>query len=285
MASSSDWLAALLERPGEEAVDVGGLVKPLSWLAGPAGPKFEAESGFVKGLPFERPTPATERKTEVGSGIGSTPQPASSPDALPHDLAGEMTGDALVDILREALGENEETREAGSPLPKTASEPESLPEPPPDPIAQALARGTEQGIQQGRQEALAQAEANERHKLELRQTFRALDQAAMDALAGELGDTVIALCAQTLADYTPDAVTLQARCNDAARRLGSRISSAVLSLHPDDLALLDQKSLADWTVRGDPAAERGGLRFETDDGSISDRPSDWRRAIAAAIRG
>lgn len=283
MASSSDWLDALLERPHEESPKAN----PGSWLAQLNGskhepdPKHKSADGFVGGLPFGRPN--------------ARPNPEA-------DLSGDMTGDALVDILREALGENEGAAgalhpfEAGAAVqssaePDAASDtgfetaPETGPETAPDPIAKAHARGLEEGRQEGKREALALHDSDAAHKLQLRQTFRALDQAAMDTLAGELAETVIALCAQTLADYTPDAAGLQARCAEAARRLGTRVSDAVLILHPDDLALLDEKSVSDWTLVGDPAAKRGGLRFETEDGSISDRPSDWRRAIAAAIRG
>jgi len=245
--SSSDWLSLLLERPGDGAVGA----RPLSWL-----PELtEPASGFVDGLPFGR----------------SLNQPKAEPEKQSSVDLDQMTGDELVDILHEALGESEQ---------KTG-EAESEPEPTPDPVAEALARGEEAG----KRAAMAELEGKAQQKLSLRQTFRTLDQAAMDALARELAETVITLCVQTLNDYTPDAANLQERCHQAAQRLGGGASGAALHLHPDDLALLDENGLGDWKVVGDPGAERGGLRFETQDGSISDRPSDWRRAIAAAIRG
>lgn len=287
MANSSDWLGALLERPQDQEV----VAKPEGWLAELARPNVQDKAGFVGGLPFGRPEQTTNP--------ADLPSDGTDTGAETRADTGADTGDALVDILREALGEDKIESDASHPIepppapqpaPQAASQsgapvPAPPAEPLPDPIAEAFARGRQEGWQQGKQEALDQQDSDAQHKLQLRQTFRALDQAAMDALASELGDTVIALCAQTLADYAPDAAALQARCTHAAQRLGTRASGAVLTLHPDDLALIDETSLAAWTVVGDPAAERGGLRFETEDGSISDRPSDWRRAIAAAIRG
>lgn len=165
--------------------------------------------------------------------------------------------------------------------PEPAPAPEIPPEPQSDPLADAFALGEAEG----RAAANAEHEALGARQMALRQSFRALDQAAMDALASELAETVVALCAQTLADYRPSPEALLARCKEAARRLGSGAHEAALHLHPDDLALFDGEALKGWQVAADPAVERGGLRFETSDGSISDSPADWRRAIAAAIRG
>ncbi|WP_299196419.1 FliH/SctL family protein [uncultured Erythrobacter sp.] len=153
--------------------------------------------------------------------------------------------------------------------------------PPPDPVAEALARG----------EALGRAAANEEreadllHRKALRLTFRELDAAAIDSLANELAETVIALCGQTLADYQPEAEALRARCEAAATRLGKAACEHALHLNPADMELLDADTKEHWQVVADPAVERGGLHFEGPDGAISDGPADWRRAIAAAIRG
>ena len=265
--SSSDWLTALLERPQES----GGGVKTLDWL-----PDFsEPREGFVEGLPSARPE-----------------EPALP--AEPHHTAERVPDDPLVDLLREALGEEARVFEESAapvPEPELQAEPEreSDPVPEPEPEIDPIAEAFEQGKLAGREAILAEqeaeAEAEAGRKLQLRQTFRALDQAAMDALAGELAETVIALCAQSLADFIPAPDALKGRCLQAAQRLGSGAGEATLYLHPDDLALLDASGLEGWRLVGDPAAERGGLRLETQGGMVSDRPEDWRRAIAAALKG
>ncbi|MEO1220217.1 MAG: FliH/SctL family protein [Pseudomonadota bacterium] len=252
-ASSPDWLTALLEQAEQQATKPA----PLNWL-----PDFSEQKGgeFVERLPFDRSI------NEAGT------VPA-------EDATEPNTDNALEDILRKALAQNEDEQAGIEPPSETA--PSSEPVPQPDPIAEAFA----QGEAEGRQAAMAEQAALREQKLTLRQTFRALDQAAMDVLANDLAETVIALCSQSLADYVPGPEALKSRCLEAAKRIGSGASDATLYLHPDDLRLLDREGLGEWAIVGDPAVEQGGLRLETKDGSVSDRPADWRRAIAAAIRG
>ncbi|MEP0392577.1 MAG: FliH/SctL family protein [Erythrobacter sp.] len=284
-APSSDWLGPLLERPKQEDGDDAG-VQSSGWLSELIGPSDcgSTQGGqirFVQGLPFGRPP--------------RVPAPTFDPvcaDRREPDLADaahEMLGDDLVDILRDALGENGQA-EVGASLSEheTQTHPEAEPQigPVSDPIAEAFERGEAAGkMAAGKMAADAEHGRQAALKLNLRQAFRALDQAGMDALAGELGETVISLCAQTMAEFTPDPGALHARCLKAAERLGSGAGRATLYLHPDDLRLIDEGGLGHWTMVGDPTAERGGLKFEGEDGSVSDRPSDWRCAIAAAIRG
>jgi flagellar assembly protein FliH len=148
-----------------------------------------------------------------------------------------------------------------------------------DILAQAFAEGEAAG----RAAALAEAEQFARHQRALRLSFRALDEAALEVLARELSDTVLALCDQMLADCAIDPDRLLARCQEAARRLGSGAGDAVLRLHPDDLAMLDDAALVGWQIVPDAALDRGGLLLEGADGAVADGPSEWRRAIAAAL--
>lgn len=154
------------------------------------------------------------------------------------------------------------------------------PAPAHDPVADAYARGEAAG----RAAARAEHEAEGAHQRALRLSFHAFDQAALDSLASALAETVTALCAQVIADYVPQPAELLARCEAAAQRLGKAAHEATLHLNPADLALLAPDALDGWAVVADAAIERGGLRFETADGSVSDGPADWRRTIAAAIR-
>ncbi|MHA7820960.1 MAG: FliH/SctL family protein [Erythrobacter sp.] len=160
-----------------------------------------------------------------------------------------------------------------------ASEPAC--EPVSDPTAEAFARGEEAG----RQAAAREHEATGEHQRALRLSLRSFDQAALDSLASEMLETVIALCSQVLEDFAADPDQLLVRCAEAARRLGGAASDCALHLHPEDVALIDPASLDGWRVVPDDTIARGGLRLEGPDGSISDGPAEWRRAIAAAIRG
>ncbi len=158
---------------------------------------------------------------------------------------------------------------------------ELAPEDEPDALDMAFAQGEAAG------RAAAQAEFDEERENQraLRLNFRNLDAAAMDALAKELAETVIALCSQALVEFTTDAPSLAKRCEAAAHLLGSAAQDAALHLHPNDIELLDPDWAKGWRIVPDESLARAGLRFESKNASVSDCAEDWNRAIAAALRG
>lgn len=167
----------------------------------------------------------------------------------------------------------------------TGPVPAEPPTPKPDPTVAAVARAYADGEAAGRLAALAEAAAEATRQRALRLAFRTLDEAARNVLADDLAATVIALCDGALAGCAVDSDALLARCHTAAQRIGAAAETLNLHLHPHDIAALDPAALDCWTITPDPALERGALRIETADGAISDGPAEWRRAIAAAVRG
>ncbi|MFU7529344.1 FliH/SctL family protein [Qipengyuania sp. ASV99] len=177
------------------------------------------------------------------------------------------------------LGERERQTAPAPEMSPAATPAHNLPEP--DPLAEAFARGEAAG----RAAAAAEHTAVQDQQRALRLSFRELDQTAMDSLAGELAETVIALCEQALSEFVPEPGQLLKRCHAAARRLGSAAQDCALHLNPADIDALARETRDNWRVVADDTIARGGLKFETSDGSISDGPSEWRRAIATALRG
>ncbi|MFN4020607.1 MAG: FliH/SctL family protein [Erythrobacter sp.] len=187
------------------------------------------------------------------------------------------------------LGAAPEFREA---LPGVIASPEPVATdkaPPPAPVADlprdALAQAFAEGEAAGRAAALAEAEQHTARQRALRLAFRTLDEAASAVLADDLAATVIALCEGVLGDHAADRAALLARCHAAARRIGGAPATLRLHLHPDDIEHLGAQALEGWAVIADSALEPGGLLLEGADGAVRDGPSDWRRAIAAAVRG
>lgn len=169
------------------------------------------------------------------------------------------------------------------PAPQAVAQPVSAP--PADPAPDALAQAFAEGEAAGRAAALAEAEHHAARQRSLRLAFRTLDEAASAVLADDLAATVIALCEGVLGTHAADRPALLARCREAASRLGGAPATLRLHLHPDDIAHLGAQALEGWTVIADSALEPGGLLLEGADGAVRDGPSDWRRAIAAAVRG
>ena len=157
--------------------------------------------------------------------------------------------------------------------------------PAPDPGEDALARAFADGEAAGRAAAEAEAEAAAARQRALRLAFRTIDETARDVLADDLAETVIALCEAALADCAIDKDALLARCHAAAKRIGGAAEALTLHLHPDDIAILDAAALEGWQVMPDPALDRGAVMIAGPEGAVSDGPAEWRRAIAAAVRG
>jgi flagellar assembly protein FliH len=207
--------------------------------------------------------------------LGALGALAEAPDAAPGWLA--------------LLGDEADFREA---LPFGASAPLAPQPPAPEPdlapaaaAEDALALAYADGEAAGREAALAQAARDAARQRSLRLAFRSLDEAARDVLASDLADTVIALCDEVLGARATDRNALLARCAAAATRIGGAASALRLHLNPSDIEAIGGEALADWAVIADSAIEPGGVLLEGPDGAVRDGPADWRRAIAAAVRG
>ncbi|MFO6446344.1 FliH/SctL family protein [Erythrobacter sp. NE805] len=213
----------------------------------------------------------------IGSGPGDSgwlgqlaalPAPEAPPAGGPDWLA--------------VLGGPEPFREAlpfGEPAP---APPEA---PAPDPRARAAKLAYARGEAAGRAAAEAEAADSAARQRALRLTFRSLDEAALGVLAEDLAATVMTLAEGVLGEAAVDRGGLLARCQAAARRIGGAAGSLALHLHPADIDIIGADALAGWRVVPDPAIVRGGLRIEGPDGAVGDGPEEWRRAIAAAVRG
>ncbi|MBU7579888.1 MAG: hypothetical protein KAF27_05375 [Porphyrobacter sp.] len=218
---------------------------------------------------------------------------AAAPDCA--ELAGDSAPGWLAALDDAAADEGGRFREAAlfsaakadTPAPPPPVAPEAEPEAAaPDPHAEALARAYADGLAAGRAAAEAEGKALGQRQRALRLAFRALDEAALAVLAEDLVATVETLCAGVLGEAARVPESLRARCDAAARRIGGAPDGLVLHLHPDDIALLKEEgTLAALRIAPDASLEPGSLVIEGADGTISDGPAEWRRAIATAVRG
>jgi len=210
------------------------------------------------------------------------------------DWLGRFAGD---EITREAgdvpdwltlLADDAAFREK-SPFAAHADEtPAPLPTPEapaPDPLADAIVRAFAEGERAGRAAAEAEAEARAMRQRALRLNFRSLDEAASAVLAEDLAATVMSLCEGVLGEAARERDGLLARCQAAARRIGAAADTLALHLHPEDIAVLGEEALAGWRVVPDAVLEAGSVLIAGPEGSVTDGPAEWRRAIAAAVRG
>ena len=156
----------------------------------------------------------------------------------------------------------------------------SPPAPRDDPLSDAWDAGFRTATDQIRADMAHDAAANAQVEL----AYARLADKEAEALAEKLRETVIALCGAVLdgASIAPD--TLSRRIANALALLRRSTDEKVLRLHPDDLALIGNRLPPGLDACADSALERGALRIETGAGGVEDGPSQWREAIAAAVR-
>lgn len=152
-----------------------------------------------------------------------------------------------------------------------------------DPIAAAHAAG----FAEGSTAALAEAEAaRKREAALLEQVSAALAAGAhfdRERMAGHLRQTVLHLVAKMVGEIgvVPDILTQ--RIAAATDLLADKAESALLRLHPDDVALVEGRLPASIFPVGDPHLARGAFVIESASTIVEDGPDLWLEQLAQAI--
>jgi len=152
-----------------------------------------------------------------------------------------------------------------------------------DPITAAHASGFEEG----RAAALADLEAIQaREAALLEQVSAALASAAhfdRERMAGHLRQTVLHLVAKMVGEIGVAPDILAGRINAATDLLADKAESALLRMHPDDVALVEGKLPASIFPVGDPHLARGAFVIESASTIVEDGPDLWLEQLAQAI--
>lgn len=148
-----------------------------------------------------------------------------------------------------------------------------------DPIAAAHAAG----VEQGRAEAQA---AHGREAVLLEQVTAALAEGAhfdRERMAAHLRQTVLHLVGRMVGEIgvAPDLLTQ--RVSAATDLLADKAESALLRLHPDDVALVEGRLPANIFAVGDPHLARGAFVIESASTIVEDGPDLWLEQLAQAI--
>ena len=152
-----------------------------------------------------------------------------------------------------------------------------------DPIAAAHAAG----IAEGRAQAINEIEdAKAREAALLDQVSNALAQGAhfdREKMAGQLRQTVMHLVAKLVGEVGIAPDVLAGRIKAAVDLLADHAESALLRLHPEDLALVEGKLPTTVFPVGDPHVARGGFVIESASTIVEDGPDLWLEQLAQAI--
>ncbi|WP_423606024.1 FliH/SctL family protein [Sphingomonas sp. MS122] len=152
-----------------------------------------------------------------------------------------------------------------------------------DPIAAARAAGYAEGLAAGRAEADA---ASAQQAALLQQVSDALAQGAhfdRERMAGHLRQTVLHLVSKMIGESGVAPDVLASRIEAATDMLADSAESAILRLHPDDVALVQGHLPKTVFPVGDPHVARGGFVIESASTIVEDGPDMWLEQLAAAI--
>lgn len=148
-------------------------------------------------------------------------------------------------------------------------------------------QGQAKGFEEGRKEALAQAE----QLAQIADTFRTALQAADAAIAETLAALAIDIAQQVVRQHlTLDPTALVAVAREVIAAEPELSGTPTLVVSPTDLPVVDsylkeELEAAGWTVRPDPAIERGGCKAHAATGEIdATNASRWERVAAALGR-
>lgn len=167
--------------------------------------------------------------------------------------------------------------------PDKAVEPKAPPAQFVDPVAAARAAGYAEGLAAGRAEADAATAAQ---AALLAQVSEALSRGAhfdRTRMAGHLRQTVLHLVTRMIGDagIAPD--VLAHRIEAATELLADNAESAILRLHPDDVALVQDHLPKNVFPVGDAHLSRGAFVIESASTIVEDGPELWLEQLAQAI--
>lgn len=152
-----------------------------------------------------------------------------------------------------------------------------------DPLQAAHAAGYAEGLAAA---AAASREADARdHGLFATLAERLAGAARIDreGIARRLRQTVMTLTAKLVGEVGVSADRLAARIDAAAELLADEAESALLRVHPDDVALLEGRLPATIFAAGDPGVPRGGFVLESASTIVEDGPDLWLDQLGEAI--
>mgnify|MGYP003392356878 CR=1 FL=1 len=152
-----------------------------------------------------------------------------------------------------------------------------------DPIETARHAGFAEGVDHGRS---LEREAHERDLALLQSLSHALktsNRIDREQLARQLREAVLSLVTKLVGEIGISGDLLAGRITAAADMLADSAESAMLRVHPDDVALLQDKLPATIVSVGDAAIDRGSFVLESASTIVEDGPELWLEQLTQAI--
>lgn len=152
-----------------------------------------------------------------------------------------------------------------------------------DPIAAARQAGHAEGFAAGLAQAAADAGRDRALAEALGEALGRGDRFDRDRVGRQLRQTVLLLVDRLVGESGVAPDLLARRIEAATEMLADAAESAILRLHPDDVALVDGKLPRTLFPVGDVAVSRGSFVLESASTIVEDGPALWLDQLAQAI--
>ncbi len=152
-----------------------------------------------------------------------------------------------------------------------------------DPVAAAHAAGFAEGVEATLAELDATGERDRALLTALTTALQADDRIDREAVAQRLRRTVLFLVTRLVGEVGISPDILARRIDAAADMLSDAAESAMLRVHPDDVALLEGKLPRQIFAIGDASVTRGAFVLESASTIVEDGPEVWLEQLAQAI--
>jgi len=152
-----------------------------------------------------------------------------------------------------------------------------------DPVATAHAAGFAEGMAAAIAEIGQTADRDRALLAELGTALRNDGRLDREIMARQLRQTVMFLVTRLIGEVGIAPDILARRIDSAAEMLADSAESALLRVHPDDVALLDGKLPKTVFAVGDANVARGSFVLESASTIVEDGPELWLEQLAQAI--
>ena len=152
-----------------------------------------------------------------------------------------------------------------------------------DPLETAHAAGYAEGLAAAAAVASAEAARDNGLFAGLADSLAGAGRIDREAIARQLRETVLTLTARLVGEIGVSAELLAGRIDAATELLADGAESALLRVHPDDVALLDGRLPGSIFAAGDASVARGSFVLESASTIVEDGPGLWLDQLAQAI--
>jgi len=152
-----------------------------------------------------------------------------------------------------------------------------------DPVEAAHAAGYAEGLAAAAVAARDGGSRDERLLTELAAALKAGSQLDRERMAQQLRQTVLLLVGKLVGEVGVSPDMLAARIDTAADMLADAAESALIRLHPDDVALVEGRLPKTVFAAGDITIDRGSFVLESASTVVEDGPALWLEQLAQAV--